>query len=328
MPTFQMRRGAVSGLPSLAAGQPGFTTDQFRLYVGSSGGNRLVGLLHNVAGTTAPTVNEDAGDGYSVGSVWIDTTNDKGYVCADSTVGAAVWQQFSGTGATSAITQLSGDVTAGPGSGAQTATIANDAVTFAKMQNVATSTLVGRLTVGTGDPESITLSPVLATFVVAANGDQARTAIGNQHYILLRDEKGATTEGGSNTGGSYQTRTLNTEVTDTGGHCTLSSNQFTLTAGTYHIRARVPGYRCGRHQARLRNVTDSTTVIQGTPAYSENATNVQGWCFIEGRFTIAASKALEIQHYTTTSVTSQGWGLYGDGTNTSVYTVVELEKED
>ncbi|KPK74249.1 MAG: hypothetical protein AMJ84_00230 [Acidithiobacillales bacterium SM23_46] len=34
------------------------------------------------------------------------------------------------------ITQLTGDVTAGPGSGSQAATIANDAVTYAKMQNV------------------------------------------------------------------------------------------------------------------------------------------------------------------------------------------------
>lgn len=34
--------------------------------------------------------------------------------------------------------------------------IANDAVTFAKMQNIATSTLLGRATAGTGDPEALT----------------------------------------------------------------------------------------------------------------------------------------------------------------------------
>jgi hypothetical protein len=41
--TIQIKRGAASGLPSLAAGEPGFTTDTFRLYVGSAGGNKLVG---------------------------------------------------------------------------------------------------------------------------------------------------------------------------------------------------------------------------------------------------------------------------------------------
>lgn len=36
-------------------------------------------------------------------------------------------------------------------------TIDNDVVTFAKMQNIATQTLIGRSTAGTGDPESITV---------------------------------------------------------------------------------------------------------------------------------------------------------------------------
>jgi hypothetical protein len=42
--------------------------------------------------TTAPTVNDDSGDGYSVGSLWIDVTNDHAYVCVDATATAAVWR--------------------------------------------------------------------------------------------------------------------------------------------------------------------------------------------------------------------------------------------
>ena len=48
---------------------------------------------NNYAGTTAPTVNEDSDDGYSVGSQWYDGTNDNMYHCLDATVGAAVWVQ-------------------------------------------------------------------------------------------------------------------------------------------------------------------------------------------------------------------------------------------
>jgi hypothetical protein len=45
--------------------------------------------------TTAPTVNDDSGDGYDVGSKWIDETNDKAYICLDATSGAAVWLELS-----------------------------------------------------------------------------------------------------------------------------------------------------------------------------------------------------------------------------------------
>lgn len=41
--------------------------------------------------TTAPTVNNDIDEGYSIGSRWLDVTNDKSYVCLDTTDGAAIW---------------------------------------------------------------------------------------------------------------------------------------------------------------------------------------------------------------------------------------------
>jgi len=42
--------------------------------------------------TSAPTVNDDDTIGYSVGSVWNDTSTDTRYACLDSTRGAAVWK--------------------------------------------------------------------------------------------------------------------------------------------------------------------------------------------------------------------------------------------
>lgn len=66
---------------------------------------------------------------------------------------------------------LTGDVT-GSGTGSFAATIANDAVTYAKIQNIsATSRILGRKTASAGDTEECTLSEVLDFIGSAAQGD-------------------------------------------------------------------------------------------------------------------------------------------------------------
>ena len=42
-PTLKFKRGVFSQLPTLAVGEPGFTTDRFQLYVGTKDGNQLIG---------------------------------------------------------------------------------------------------------------------------------------------------------------------------------------------------------------------------------------------------------------------------------------------
>ena len=60
-------------------------------------------------------------------------------------------------GSSSGITQLVGDAQAGPGTGVQTLTILPNVVTLAKMQQIATNSLLGRSTAGTGNVEVITV---------------------------------------------------------------------------------------------------------------------------------------------------------------------------
>jgi hypothetical protein len=114
-----------------------------------------VGDPEDMTGTQATTLLDDfvgdAGAGGTKGLVPAPAAGDAAagkYLDADGT-----WTVPPDVG----ITELTGDVTAGPGSGSQVATIANDAVTFAKFQNIATDRLVGRDTVGSGDSEEISV---------------------------------------------------------------------------------------------------------------------------------------------------------------------------
>lgn len=54
--------------------------------------------------TTAPTVNDDTGDGYKVGDEWLDTTNDIMYKAIDVTLGGAIWVELVGRTQTQTLT--------------------------------------------------------------------------------------------------------------------------------------------------------------------------------------------------------------------------------
>ena len=49
-------------------------------------------VLNNLNATTAPTSSNDSTQGYSAGSIWIDTTADESYRCLDASAGTAVWE--------------------------------------------------------------------------------------------------------------------------------------------------------------------------------------------------------------------------------------------
>jgi hypothetical protein len=63
-------------------------------------------LKVNLAGDVDPLPGDDTNDGYSIGSVWINTVEDTAFVCTNATAGVAVWKEITGAG-----TGGSGDVT-------------------------------------------------------------------------------------------------------------------------------------------------------------------------------------------------------------------------
>ncbi len=145
--------------------------------------------------------------------------------------------------------------------------------------------------------------------------------------LLLQDQKTAGTAGGGFTSGAWQTRTLNTEVIDEIGS-TLSSNQFTLPAGTYFAEWSAPASLVNSHKTKLRNITDGTDILIGQVAYAASAggTITMTHSHGSGRFTLAAQKTIELQHQCTTTKATDGFGLAGGFSVIEIYSEVKVWK--
>jgi hypothetical protein len=141
--------------------------------------------------------------------------------------------------------------------------------------------------------------------------------------VHVQDQKTSGTGGGNNTV-AFNTRTLNTVVANTVAGASLASNQVTLPAGTYYVKARVPAYSTNNTKVRLQNITDSTTAILGASGYVSNSMGTQTDMWIIGTLTIASSKAFEVQHYGSNAQT----GGFGQAASqgTEIYAEIEFFK--
>jgi hypothetical protein len=146
----------------------------------------------------------------------------------------------------------------------------------------------------------------------------------NPPYWNIVDQKASGTAAGTFAGGGWRTRDLNTTIgsnTITGS--SLSSNQFTLPAGTYRIFASAPTYAVNSHKAKLRNITDSTDTLIGTSERSDQTYNGATRSFVSGTFTIASQKTFELQHRCSSD---QNFGYASSFSVNEIYSTVELWK--
>lgn len=146
-------------------------------------------------------------------------------------------------------------------------------------------------------------------------------------YAQLREEQSSGTQGGDATSGSWVTRVLNTEVFDVGGIVSLSSNQFTLGAGSYFISARAPSFGTDQTKLKIRNVTDSSDALIGETHYFRAASPDAGTSFVSGRIVIAGTKAFELQHRFAAGRSFDGLGVPNSFSVVEVYSVVEIWRE-
>lgn len=150
------------------------------------------------------------------------------------------------------------------------------------------------------------------------------------NYILINDTKNSGVGGGTFTSGAWRVRDLNTELSDLGGLCSISSNILTLNDGLYSCDISCPAIGVGSHLSRLYNISNATTELSGTMEY---AGEFSSRSIIKGRFTISGGTGnlLRIEHLCQNTVVGSGFGTgysLADSSLKNIYTIAEFHKID
>jgi hypothetical protein len=169
-------------------------------------------------------------------------------------------------------------------------------------------------------PSGATLA-IASGATIANSGTQTGFGLFSS-YAIIADQKAQNTAGGTYTNGDWRTHDLQTEIADPDGIVSISSNQFTLAAGTYFIKWVMVLGAVIYAQSRLYNITDTAVAQLGMTGDGRAGENLSG----AARVTIAGSKAFEIQLRGTNTVATTGFG-FAANFGTEQYTTVEIFKE-
>tara|TARA_B100001248_G_C27224013_1_gene381648 strand:- start:30 stop:617 length:588 start_codon:yes stop_codon:yes gene_type:complete len=187
-----------------------------------------------------------------------------------------------------------------------------------------TNNTIGGLAVG-GLPDGIVDTDMLAADAVTQPKIATKTFTS---YAVIGDVKSNDVDGGTFTSGDWRTRDLNTELIDADGIVSISSNQFTLQAGSYFIEAQAMAYRVNRHMVKLYQTSGTPADIAfGTSMYANSGYNGNNVSVVKARVTISTATTYEIRHRGDTNHSTYGFGLGANFGNTELYTVVKIFKE-
>ena len=177
-----------------------------------------------------------------------------------------------------------------------------------------------------GLPDGIVDTDMLAADSVTAPKIGSKTFTS---YAIIADQKANDVDGGTFTTGDWRTRDLNTELADPDGIVSISSNQFTLQAGSYLIEAQAPCFQGNRHMIKLYQTSGTPADIAfGTGEYANSSYSGNTSSFLKVRVTISSATTYEIRHRNAATRATLGFGLGSDfDSNTELYTIVKIFKE-
>lgn len=148
---------------------------------------------------------------------------------------------------------------------------------------------------------------------------------GYNPYVKCTNTQAQNTAGGTATSGAWRTIVLNTEDSDSASIATLASNQISLPAGTYIVRGFCPFSQTSRFATRLQNITDTSTILNGSVGEASASLANTFYSNLVGIFTISGTKTIEFQYQVNTTRSTDGFGLAANF-GSEVYTTIEFIK--
>lgn len=210
--------------------------------------------------------------------------NDADLIIVDDGAGGTNRKSALSRVATWLFAKFSSDVTA---NSTGTMTIANDAVTNAKAANMATRTMKGRTTAGTGDPEDLTMAQVVAMLVGLIANTQLSTAAGQPGAVMSASTwtpaiTGGTTNPTYGTGASRTGQYIQIgKMVFCRGNITMGTTSFNKGSGTYEFSLPVTPQTTGYPTAltlghlRISAMTSSHIAVFSGPLIITAANGAQ-----------------------------------------------------
>lgn len=191
------------------------------------------------------------------------------------------------------------------------ATESSGSITLSNVNSATNRTNLGLGSMATQAADSVSISGgnitggTLGSSVVFPAG-----GTGNPISIaIIAHQEASATGGGTFNTGAWETRNLNTVISDNDSIVSLSSSQFTLAAGTYFINWRATSYRTEYHVAKLYDITGTADIGFGMPVRSSDPTISSSVSEGSSIITIASSNVYEIQHRCSDSEATYGFGI-------------------
>ena len=180
---------------------------------------------------------------------------------------------------------------------------------------------------------SVGVSTVQANFTISKIGVGDLLGVPVPRTAYIKDVKSSGTSGGTFTSGAWQTRTINTLSGDTEfisiGTGTTGTDgtatRFTLESGKYEIEVSAPAYQINQAKTKLYNITDSLDQIIGSLQFDASSAQSSN-SFIIGTVEISSPKIFEVQHRSSSTSTTNGFGRPFNVSVDEVYTQVKITK--